>query len=100
MSVETILIRYRVRLEHLSEHLLLLRAVHDEMSRRRPAGLSYVTFQLDDGRGFVEVAVGPELPGPLPALESFRRYRADLEARCEEPATFDFTVVGSYGFGE
>ncbi|MFI7488789.1 hypothetical protein ACIBXA_10460 [Micromonospora echinaurantiaca] len=59
MSVETILIRYRVRPEHLSE-----------------------------------------LPGPLPSLESFRRYRAGLEDRCEERATFDFTVVGSYGFGE
>ncbi|MFG2103766.1 hypothetical protein ACGFJ5_24575 [Micromonospora echinaurantiaca] len=48
----------------------------------------------------MSVAIGPELPGPLPSLESFRRYRAGLEDRCEERATFDFTVVGSYGFGE
>ncbi|SCG61310.1 hypothetical protein GA0070609_3703 [Micromonospora echinaurantiaca] len=100
MSVETILIRYRVRPEHLAEHLLLLRAVHDEVARVRPSGLRYVTFQLDDERSFVDVAMGPELPGPLPSLESFRRYRAGLEDRCEERATFDFTVVGSYGFGE
>jgi hypothetical protein len=98
MSMETILINYRVRAEHLSEHLRLLRAVHEEVARTRPAGLRYVTLQLDDERSFVDIAMAPELPGPLPGLESFRRYRPGLEDRCEQRTTSGFTVLGSYGF--
>jgi hypothetical protein len=98
--METILIRYRVRPEHLSEHLRLLRAVHEDVARTRPPGFRYLTIQLDDERSFVDLATGPELPGPLPSLASFRRYRAGLEDRCEERTTCGFTEVGSYGFGE
>ncbi|MBQ1043199.1 MULTISPECIES: hypothetical protein [unclassified Micromonospora] len=100
MTVEMILIRYRVRPERLTEHLRLLRAVHDELARLRPSGFRYVSYRLDDERSFVEVATAPELPGPLPQLESFRRFRAGLEERCEERETFEPTVALSYGFGE
>ncbi|MEU1750179.1 hypothetical protein [Micromonospora arida] len=96
--METILIRYRVRPEDLAEHMVLLRAVHEELARTRPAGLRYVTLRLDDGRSFVDIAVGPELPGPLPGMESFRRFRVGLEGRCEERSSAGFTVAGSYGF--
>ncbi|PZF89072.1 hypothetical protein [Micromonospora deserti] len=58
-----------------------------------------MTLQLEDGRSFVDIALAPELPGPLPQMESFRRYRAGLEDRCEERSTSGFTTVGSYGFG-
>ncbi|MEU2666709.1 hypothetical protein [Micromonospora sp. NPDC007220] len=97
--METIIISYRVRAGHLSEHLRLLGAVHEEVARTRPAGLRFVTLQLDDERSFVDVAVALELPGPLPELESFRRYRPGLEDRCEQRSTSGFRVLGSYGFG-
>ncbi|MER7336025.1 MULTISPECIES: hypothetical protein [unclassified Micromonospora] len=45
------------------------------------------------------ITVAPELPGPLPGLESFQRYRPGLEDRCEQRSTSGFTVLGSYGFG-
>ncbi|MEV6813018.1 hypothetical protein [Micromonospora sp. NPDC051296] len=98
--METILITYQVRPDCLAEHLTLLGAVHEELARLRPAGFRYLTLRLDDGHRFVEVAMGPELPGPLPALESFRRYRAALDERCEERSTAEFTVLGSHGMGE
>ncbi|MER7417522.1 hypothetical protein ABT346_12190 [Micromonospora peucetia] len=47
----------------------------------------------------MDIAVAPELPGPLPELESFRRYRPGLEDRCEQRSTSGFRVLGSYGFG-
>ncbi|MEU8330748.1 hypothetical protein [Micromonospora sp. NPDC048839] len=96
--METILIRYRVRPEHLAEHLRLLAAVHEELARTNPAGLRYLTLRLDGGRSFVEVVRGPDLPGPLPEMESFRRYRAGLDDRCDERSMVECTVTGSYGF--
>ncbi|MEV0154482.1 hypothetical protein AB0H57_12180 [Micromonospora sp. NPDC050686] len=97
--METILIRYRVRPDRLDEHLSLLGEVHEELVRLRPAGFRYLTLRLDDGRSFVDVAMGSELPGPLAALESFRSYRADLVERCEQRDVATFTVLGSYAMG-
>ncbi|WP_337589465.1 hypothetical protein [Micromonospora endolithica] len=94
------MISYRVRPEHLEEHLVLLRAVHEEVARTRPGGLRYQTLRLDDGLSFVDVVMGPELPGPLPGLAAFRRFRADLDDRCEQRSMSGFSVVGSYGFGD
>ncbi|GIJ28014.1 hypothetical protein Vqi01_31760 [Micromonospora qiuiae] len=98
--METILIRYRVRPDRLDEHLSLLGAVHDELARLGPPGFRYLTLRLDDEHSFVDVAMGPELPGPLATLESFRSYRAALEESCEQRDVSEFTVLGSYGMGE
>ncbi|MBX7267948.1 hypothetical protein KIF24_19185 [Micromonospora sp. Llam7] len=97
--MDTLLISYRVQAERLDEHLTLLGAVHEELARTRPPGLRYLTLRLADGLSFVDIAMGPELPGPLPLLESFRRFRAGLEERCEQRDTVAFTVLGSYGMG-
>jgi hypothetical protein len=45
----------------------------------------------------VDIAWGKDLPGPLPQLEAFRRFRVDLEERCSERVVTEFTEVGSYG---
>ncbi|MGC5053069.1 hypothetical protein ACLQ2S_16635 [Micromonospora sp. DT48] len=100
MSVDTLLISYRVRADRLDEHLALLDAVYRELDRLRPPGFRYQTLRLDDGLSFVDVVMGPDLPGPLPSLESFGRFRAELEGRCEQRSTAEFTVLGSYGMGE
>ncbi|PZW04031.1 hypothetical protein SAMN05443287_101783 [Micromonospora phaseoli] len=97
--METLLITYRVRPERLDEHLLLFAAVSEELARTRPTGLRYLSLRLDDGLSFVDVVMGPELPEPLPSLESFRRFRSGLEERCEQRDTTGFTVLGSYGMG-
>ncbi|WP_341720288.1 hypothetical protein QQG74_11560 [Micromonospora sp. FIMYZ51] len=100
MSMATILIRYRVRPDRLAEHLTLLDAVYAELAKLGPPGFRYLTLRLDDGHSFIDVAMGPELPGPLAVLASFRSYRADLEERCEQRDVAEFTVRGSYGMGE
>ncbi|GIJ10290.1 hypothetical protein ACFFMR_02495 [Micromonospora andamanensis] len=100
MSVDTLLISYRVRADRIDEHLALLDAVHQELARVRPPGFRYLTLRLDDGLSFVDVVMGPDLPRPLPSLESFSRFRAELDERCEQRSTAEFTVRGSYGMGE
>ncbi|MBQ1024269.1 hypothetical protein [Micromonospora sp. C95] len=100
MSTDTLLISYRVRTDCLDEHLALLNPVHEELARVRPPGFRYLTLRLDDGFSFVDVVIGPDLPGPLPSLEAFGRFRAGLDERCEQRSTTEFTVLGSYGMGE
>jgi len=46
---------------------------------------------------FVELAVAPELPGPLPVMESFRRYRTGLEDRCESRSAAVLHPIASCG---
>jgi len=95
--MDRLMLRYRVKPEQLERNLQLVRAVYAELHATRPDGLRYVTFQLEDGLTFVDIAWGKDLPGPLPQLEAFRRFRADLEERCDERVVTEFTEVDSYG---
>lgn len=91
------IMRYTVRNDALNEHLELLRAVYRQLADERPAGLHWATYQLDQVGAFLEVVSGPDLPNPLPQLDSFRRYRADLEVRCVQPPEFTEVVeVGAF----
>ena len=51
-----VMVRYKVKADHLAPNEELVRAVYDELQRTQPAGLRYVTFQLDDGVSFVHLA--------------------------------------------
>ncbi len=92
------MLRYTVKPDRLAEHLRLLRAVYEELGSTRPDGLRYATFQLEDEVSFVELVTGADLPGPLSRSEAFRRYRADLDARCVERRFDEPSAVGSFGF--
>lgn len=95
--MERLLMRYRVKPDRLDEHLHLLAAVYAELDRVAPQGLSWATFRLEDG-SFLEIAIDPDLPGPLPDLASFARYRAGLEDRCSEREAAEIHQVGAYRF--
>lgn len=97
-TLEWILIRYRVEPDQLDRHLELLHAVYDQLHATQPDGLHYATFQLDDEHSFVDIAASPTLPGPLPELETFRRYRADLDQRCDERIASELHPVVAYRF--
>ncbi len=93
----TALLQCEVRREELERHLALLRAVYAELEAQRPEGLRYATWQLEDEVRFVELVAGEDLPHPLPALESFRRYRAGLDERCVQRSFTEVTEVGRFG---
>ncbi len=95
--MERLMMRYRVKPEALQEHLRLLSAVYAELEDSGSTDLSLATFRLDDG-SFMEIAISPDLPGPLPNLASFTRYRAGLEARCSEREAMELQQIDAYRF--
>jgi hypothetical protein len=96
-DMERLLMRYRVKPDRLEEHLRLLAEVFEELNRVCPEGLSWATFRLEDG-SFLEIAIDPDLPGPLPGLASFARYRADLDDRCSHREATEIHQIGAYRF--
>ena len=93
------MIRYKVKRDGVERNLELLRAVYEEMEAARPDGLSYATFQLEDGVSFVDLVSTENGPGPLSRLEAFRRFRSTLDERCDEPPTMtELREVGSFRF--
>ncbi|TWG07659.1 hypothetical protein [Saccharopolyspora dendranthemae] len=96
--MQHLLMRYRVKPDELERHLELLNEVFKEINDTDPGSLVFISYQLDDPHDFVELAAAPELPGPLPGMVSFQRFRAGLEDRCESRTTGFLHPVGSYGF--
>ena len=75
-------------------------AVFEELNTAQPDGLRYATFQREDNLTFVDIALGANLPGPLPQLEAFRRFRANLDERCDERIADEFIEIGSLAYGD
>lgn len=82
-----VMVRYRVKPEHVEHNEALVRAVYDELERTRPAGLRYATFKLADGVSFAHLASieTPDGRSPLPALTAFGAFQAGIAERCDEP---------------
>ncbi len=99
--MERVMVGYKVKADRADENLAFIRAVFKELEDTRPEGLSYASFQLDDGLSFIHIASFEPEQGRNPMLKtaSFQRFIADIRERCEEPpmATALFEV-GSYGF--
>ena len=94
-----VMIRYKPKREEAEREPELLRVVYEEIESVQPDDLRYASFRLEDGVSFVSFVETGGGPGPLPRLEVFRRYRAALDARCEEtPVMTEPHGVGSYRF--
>ncbi|GAT66685.1 hypothetical protein HS048_13405 [Planomonospora sp. ID91781] len=96
-AAETAVLRYTVKPDHLDRHLRLLADVYAELDRLRPARFSWATYRIPGSRDFIEIATGHPLPGPLPGLPAFQRYRADLDDRCETRRFDNVTLIGAFG---
>lgn len=95
--MERLMMRYTIKPAQLDEHVRLLASVYEELDDSGFTDLSWATFRLDDG-SFVEIAISPDLPGPLPQLASFARYRAGLDDRCSAREAVELHQVGAYRF--
>jgi len=92
------MIRYKVRPDAVARNLELVRAVHDELAARRPAGVRYASYQLADEVSFVDMVWTESGPGPLMQLASWEPFRATLADRCDEPPSLvEVTELGAYG---
>lgn len=95
----TVMIRYKVSPDQVERNLELIRAVYEEMEGARPEGLSYATFQQEDGVSFVDFVAMEDGPGILSRLPAFGRFRSTLDERCDEPPTVtELREVGSFRF--
>jgi hypothetical protein len=97
--MRSVTVRYKVKAGLGDENERLIRAVFEELARDAPAGLRYQSYRLPDGVSFLHVASidTPDGSNPLLAVEAFKRFTADIAARCDEPpATTQVAEMGSY----
>jgi len=93
-----IVARYKVKPGRAAENEELVRAVYAELHATEPEGFRYATFKLEDGVSFVHVAeLDDEVANPLPGLQAFNRFSANISDRCDEqPVVSEATPIGSY----
>jgi hypothetical protein len=97
--VKTLMIRYKTKKDQAAANEELVHAVYDELRARKPAGLRYRTFRLDDGVTFVHIATmdAPAVADKLTSLPSFKAFQKDLAARCVEgPEPVELHAVDFY----
>jgi hypothetical protein len=96
-----VLIRYRLKPEHVERNEELVRAVYEELDRVAPSGFRYVTFKLEDGVSFMHLSESEGEDSPLASLASAQEFQREIADRCEEqPVVTELTEVGSYSGGD
>ncbi len=93
------IVRYKVKADRAEENRNFIRKVFAELDGRKPEGLRYVSFNLEDGVSFVNVAIVETADGtnPLPESAAFKEFVADIRDRCEEPPVATAAeMIGSY----
>jgi hypothetical protein len=94
--MRTTLIRYRTHTDSADENQQAVEAVFAELSKNSPAGLRYAALRAPDAT-FYHLVMAETETTPLTALDSFRRFREGLPARCAEPpSSVDPVLVGDY----
>ena len=81
-----LVIRYQTRPDAADLNESLIRDVFAELADRRPAGIEYAVYRLDDDQTFVHVFSSSQGTDALTDLPAFRRFQEDAEARRAGPA--------------
>jgi hypothetical protein len=92
------LVRYRTKPESTGENERLIQNVFKELHAEAPDDIRYLALKLADG-SFVHLVATDNEGGdsPLPKLEAFRTFQADLKERLvEQPQVNEATIVGDY----
>ena len=92
-------VRYQMRPDTAEENQRLVQNVFAELAEKRPDGIRYASFRLDDGVSFVHVGVSDDDGPGLTALEAFGQFQEKFGERAAgKPEFTDATLLGSYGF--
>jgi len=73
--MRTTIVRYKVKPARLDERVALVKAVFEELSRSRPAGLRYSAVRAADGVSFTHISAIEASNNPLSALASFQIFQ-------------------------
>ncbi|MET9486549.1 antibiotic biosynthesis monooxygenase [Nocardia sp. NPDC006630] len=93
-----IVVQYRTRADSAAHNQRLAERVVEELNARDPGGLRYQVFRLEDGVGFVHIAVFDGTADPFGDSCAFAAFHAEFPARLVGPATvLRAAVVGTYG---
>ncbi len=97
--MSTVVVRYTLRPEAMSEHLRLIDAVMTQLSEERRDTVDYRVLRLSDGVTFIHMSTcdTPDGTSPLGELSAFREFQADLGSRVAtrpEPSSAD--EIGNY----
>ena len=95
-----VLIRYRLKPDHVERNEELVRAVYEELHGAAPSGFRYMTFKLEDGVSFMHISESEGEDSPLAGLASAQEFQREIADRCEEQPVFaGLTEIGSYRSG-
>jgi len=92
-------VTYKIKSDLVNENERLISNVFADLHQRKPSGLRYASFKLDDGVSFMHLVATDEaaVENPLVGLPAFKSFVEGISARCEEqPKTTELTLVGSY----
>jgi hypothetical protein len=98
-TMKTLMIRYKTKKDSAAANEELVHAVYDELRTRKPAGLRYGTFKLEDGVTFIHIATmeTPAAGDALTSMASFKAFQKNLGARCVSgPEPVELGAVDSY----
>jgi hypothetical protein len=91
------MVTYTVKPGREEENAALVRAVFDELTETRPAGLRYAVFYVPDSRQFIHVYTDEGSASGVQALASFQAFVAGAGDRHEQPATVTQPeLIGDY----
>ena len=94
-----LMVRYKVKPEHVAANEQLVRGVYEELAHVQPHGFRYGTFKLEDGVSFVHLAAQEGERNPLADIAAFRRFQENIRERCDEPPVVTrLDEVGSFRF--
>lgn len=93
-----VMVRYTTRADQAEENARLIREVFESLRTTAPAGITYASYQLDDGVSFVHIAsIEDPANNPLQSLAAFKAFTASIKDRCDvAPVTSVLHEVGSY----
>ena len=94
---KAIVVQYRTRPDAAQRNQQLIERVFEELRGFQPRGLRYMAFRLEDGVGFVHVAIFDGDDDPLAESAAFRRFQEGTAERpVGAPDIQSMTIVGSY----
>lgn len=92
-----VVVQYRTRPDAAERNQELIDCVFDELRGVRPRGLRYMAFRLEDGVGFLHLAVFEADEDPMSESAAFRRFQEGIAERLLGPSDFkSMNVIGSY----
>jgi len=90
-------VQYQTFAHSAEQNRGLIEDVLIDLGLRDPGGLDYQVFQLEDGVGFLHVAVFDGTSEPFADCDAYRMFHRDLQHRLARPPTISRAVlIGSY----